>query len=123
VADEITLTLPRAPEFQRVAHLVLGGLAVRLNLTIETLEDLQLALDAILVRMDPNNGNVTVQMSLRDVELETRIGPLTPALLDEIERETDGEELGVRRVLDSTVDDVHVDGEWVRLTKKVAASG
>ncbi|HEX4527014.1 MAG TPA: hypothetical protein VH108_09790 [Gaiellaceae bacterium] len=123
MADEITLTLPRAPEFQRVAHLVLGGLAVRLNLTIETLEDLQLALDAILVRMDPNNGNVTVQMSLRDVELETRIGPLTPALLDEIERETDGEELGVRRVLDSTVDDVHVDGEWVRLTKKVAASG
>jgi anti-sigma regulatory factor (Ser/Thr protein kinase) len=123
VADEITLTLPRAPEFQRVAHLVLGGLAVRLNLTIENLEDLQLALDAILVRMDPNNGNVTVQMSLRDGELETRIGPLTPALLDEIERETDGEELGVRRVLDSTVDDVHVDGEWVRLTKKVASGG
>ena len=123
MADEITLTLPRAPEFQRVAHLVLGGLAVRLNLTIETLEDLQLALDAILVRMDPNNGNVTVQMSLRDSELETRIGPLTPALLDEIERETVGEELGVRRVLDSTVDDVHVDGEWVRLTKKVVASG
>jgi anti-sigma regulatory factor (Ser/Thr protein kinase) len=123
VADEITLTLPRAPEFQRVAHLVLGGLAVRLNLTIENLEDLQLALDAILVRMDPNNGNVTVQMSLRDGELETRIGPVTPALLDEIERETDGEELGVRRVLDSTVDDVHVDGEWVRLTKKVASGG
>jgi hypothetical protein len=123
VADEITLTLPRAPEFQRVAHLVLGGLAVRLNLTIENLEDLQLALDAILVRMDPWNGNVTVQMSLRDGELETRIGPLTPALLDEIERETDREELGVRRVLDSTVDDVHVDGEWVRLTKKVVAGG
>lgn len=123
MADEITLTLPRAPEFQRVAHLVLGGLAVRLNLTIENLEDLQLALDAILVRMDPWNGNVTVQMSLRDGELETRIGPLTPALLNEIERETDGEELGVRRVLDSTVDDVHVDGEWVRLTKKVVAGG
>ena len=26
----------------------------------------------------------------------------------------------MRRVLDSTVDDVHVDGEWVRLTKRVA---
>jgi anti-sigma regulatory factor (Ser/Thr protein kinase) len=123
VADEITLTLPRAPEFQRVAHLVLGGLAVRLNLTIETLEDLQLALDAVLVRVGPNNGNVTVQMSLRDGELETRIGPLTPALLDEIELEADGKGLGVRRVLDSTVDDVHVDGEWVRLTKKVVAGG
>lgn len=123
MADEITLTLPRAPEFQRVAHLVLGGLAVRLNLTVENLEDLQLALDAVLDRMDPNAGDVTVQMSLRDGELETRIGPLRPALLDEIEREAHGEELGVRRVLDSTVDDVHVDGEWVRLTKKVATVG
>ena len=123
MADEITLTLPRAPEFQRVAHLVLGGLAVRLNLTIENLEDLQLALDAVLDRMDPNAGEVTVQMSLRGGELEIRIGPLTPSLLDEIEREADGEELRVRRVLDSTVDDVHVDGEWVRLIKKVAAGG
>ena len=52
-----------------------------------------------------------------------RIGPLLPALLDEIEREADGGELGLRRVLDSTVDDVHVDGEWVRLTKRVTTVG
>ena len=123
MTDEITLTLPRAPEFQRVAHLVLGGLAVRLNLTVENLEDLELALDAVLDRMDPTTGEVTVQMSLRDGELETRIGPLRQALLDEIEREAHGDELGVRRVLDSTVDDVHVEGEWVRLTKKVATVG
>jgi hypothetical protein len=121
--DEITLTLPRAPEFQPVAHLVLGGLAARLNLTVDNLEDLQLALDAVFDRMAPNTGDVTVQLSLRDGELETRIGPLLPALLDELERDADGEELWMRRVLDSTVDDVHVDGEWVRLTKKVATVG
>jgi len=123
VTDEITLTLPRAPEFQRVAHLVLGGLAVRLNLSVETLEDLQLAYEAVLDRLDPEAGDITVQMMLRNGDLETRIGPLLPTLLDEIEREVDGERLGVRRVLDSTVDDVHVDGEWVRLTKKVNAVG
>src|SRR5512135_345001 len=123
MADEITLTLPKAPEFQRVAHLVLGGLAARLNLTVESLEDLQLALDAVLDRLDPESGDVTVRMSLHDGELETRIGPLLPKLLDQIEREAEGGELGVRRVLDSTVDDVHVDGEWVRLTKKVAVDG
>ena len=123
MSDEITLTLPRAPEFQRVAHLVLGGLAVRLNLTIENLEDLQIALDAVLDRMDPTAAEVTVQMSLRDDELETRIGPLPAALLDELERESESGELRVRRVLDSTVDDVHVDGEWVRLTKKVSRVG
>jgi anti-sigma regulatory factor (Ser/Thr protein kinase) len=123
VPDEITLTLPRAPEFQRVAHLVLGGLAARLNLTVEDLEDLQLALDAVLDSVDPDAGEVTVQMSLLDGELETRVGPLLPALLDQIERESDGDQLGVRRVLDSTVDDVHVDGEWVRLTKRMAGGG
>jgi anti-sigma regulatory factor (Ser/Thr protein kinase) len=119
VTDEITLTLPRERDFHRVAHLVLGGLAVRLELTIENLEDLQLALESILDHTDPARGDITVRMRLSDGELETVIGPLGPDLLDEIEREVDGE-LGVRRVLDSTVEDVHVDGEWVRLTKKVA---
>ena len=122
MADEITLTLPREPDFHRIAHLVLGGLAVRLDLTIENLEDLQLALESILDHTDPARGDITVRMRLSDGELETVIGPLGPALLDEIEREADGE-LGVRRVLDSTVEDVHVDGEWVRLTKKVARHG
>ena len=122
MADEITLTIPREPDFHRVAHLVLGGLAVRLDLTIENLEDLQLALDSILGRTDPLAGDVTVRMRLDAGSLETVVGPLTQRLLDEIEQEHAGE-LDLRRVLDSTVDDVHVDGEYVRLTKKVAARG
>ena len=120
VADEITLTIPRERDFHRVAHLVLGGLAVRLDLTIENLEDLQLALDSILDRTDPNAGEITVRMRLAEGELQTMVGPLTPQLLDEIEHEDDHGSLGLRRVLETTVEDVHVDGEWVRLTKKVA---
>ncbi|HEY6962189.1 MAG TPA: hypothetical protein VI408_09905 [Gaiellaceae bacterium] len=120
MADEITLTLPREPDFHRVAHLVLGGLAVRLDLTIENLEDLQLALDSVLDATDPTAGDITVRMCLRDGELETVIGPLTSRVLDQIEHES-GPGLGLRRVLDSTVEDVHVDGEWVRLTKRVAS--
>jgi len=122
VVDEITLTLPRSAEFHRVAHLVLGGLAVRLDLTIENLEDLQLGLDALLERSDPLAGDITVRMRLRDGELETSVGPLAQRLLDEVERESDGA-LGVRRVLESTVEDVHVDGDWVRLTKRVTRRG
>jgi hypothetical protein len=122
MADEITLTLPRDRDFHRVAHLVLGGLAVRLDLTIENLEDLELALDSILDQADPAAGEITVRMALRDGELETMVGPLTPHLLDQIEREAD-DGLGIRRVLDTTVEDVHVDGDWVRLTKKVASRG
>jgi hypothetical protein len=122
VADEITLTIPRDPEFHRVAHLVLGGLAVRLDLTIENLEDLEIALDSILDRTDPKTGEITIRMSLGDGELEAVIGPLTPRLLDEIQREPDTA-LGLRRVLDSTVEAVRIDGEYVRLTKKVAIRG
>jgi anti-sigma regulatory factor (Ser/Thr protein kinase) len=118
--DEITLTFPREPDFQRVAHLVLGGLAVRLNLTIENLEDLQIALDSLLERTDheDNKGDVTVRMSVHDDALEAVVGPLSSRLLDEIDEEA-GDELRLRRVLESTVDDVHVDGDSVRLTKRV----
>ena len=122
MSDEITLTIPREADFHRVAHLVLGGLAVRLDLTIENLEDIQLALDAILDRADDDGDDVTVRMALGNGELQTIVGPLGAQLLDEIEKEHAGE-LDLRRVLESTVDDVHVDGEFVRLTKKVNAGG
>jgi hypothetical protein len=122
VTDEITLTIPRDADFHRVAHLVLGGLAVRMDLTVEKLEDLQIALDSILGRSELEDGDITVRMALRDGALETRVGPLPRELLDEIEREQD-HELSLRRVLESTVDDVHVDGDSVRLTKKVAVGG
>jgi hypothetical protein len=122
VTDEITLTIPRDADFHRVAHLVLGGLAIRMDLTVENLEDLQIALDSILGRSELADGDITVRMALRDGALETRVGPLPLELLDEIEREQD-HELSLRRVLESTVDDVHVDGDSVRLTKKVAVGG
>ena len=122
MTDEITLTIPREPDFHRVAQLVLGGLAARLRLTVENLEDLQLAVDSILERTAAGADDLTVHVSLREHELETRVGPLTRALLEEIEREADAG-LDLRRVLDSTVDDVLVDGEWVVLTKKVTVDG
>jgi len=123
MSDEITLTIPRERAAHRVAHLVLGGVATRLELTLETLEDLELAIDAVLARLDPDFAEtVTVRILLVEDSLETVIGPLSPRILDEIEREPDGA-LGLRRVLDGTVDDVHVDGDEVRLTKRVERDG
>ena len=118
MTDEITLTIPREPDFHRVAYLVLGGLAVRLNLTVENLEDLQIALDSILDRSELGDGEITLRMAVRGGALEARVGPLATKLLDEIERDH-GESLSLRRVLESTVDDIHVDGDWVSLTKNV----
>lgn len=124
MSDEITLTLPREPDFHRVAHLVLGGLAVRMNLTIEKLEDLQLALDALLDRGngDGRGGEITVQVSLGDEALETLVGPLDQEVLDELDHDA-GDDLGLRRVLESTVDHVEIEGDSIRLVKRVAKDG
>jgi hypothetical protein len=119
-ADEITLTLPHEREFHRVAHLVLGGLAVRLELTIETLEDLQLALSTILDRAK-SDDEVTVSMSLFDGTLETCVRPVD--LSGELDREDDDGTLSLRRILSAVVDDVEVDGDLVRLVKKVDRHG
>jgi hypothetical protein len=122
VADEITLTLPPEDDFAHVAHLVLGGLAARLDVTYEHLEDLQLALDGLLERRratDPVHVAVTVDDGL----LRTSIGPFDAASLDELER--DEPSLTLRRILETVVDTFEMeerDGRrWVQLTKRTAA--
>jgi hypothetical protein len=121
--DEITLTMPRDRAFYSVAHLVLGGLVIRLNLTIEHLEDLQLALDAVLER-SREREDVTIAVRLREGEIETSVGPMRDGVRDELEAKK-GEDVGLRRILDTLVDSVELvpakGGDWVKLTKKVEA--
>ena len=125
--DEIRLTLPAERDFFRVAHLVLGGLAVRLNLTFESLEDLQLALDGLLER-DTGNGELNVCVSVGAGVLVTLVGPFgdPDELRKELEREP-GDGVTLRRILDAVVDEVALEsrdgGEWVRLTKRVERLG
>jgi hypothetical protein len=118
--DEITLTVPRERPFYGVAHLVLGGLAVRLNLTLETLEDLQVALAGLLERTEPS-PEVTMRVRVLESVLEAELGPFDGAgLRNELAREP-GEELGLRRILDAVVDEVRIDGRedtsWIVLRK------
>jgi anti-sigma regulatory factor (Ser/Thr protein kinase) len=123
VTDEITLTMPRDREYFSVAHLVLGGVGVRLNLTIETLEDLQLALDAILER-DHQEGEVTIAVRLDDEAIETEVGPFGDGVRRELERGGE-DEVGLSRILDTLVDDVQLEpgegGDWVKLRKTLGA--
>jgi anti-sigma regulatory factor (Ser/Thr protein kinase) len=121
--DEITLTLPAEREFYRVAHLVLGGLAVRLNLTFEHLEDLQIALDELLDNRT-HDGDVTVSVSVRPNAIEASVGPFPGGTVRrELEQETGA--VGLRRVLDTVVDRVELregeGGDWVSLTKQLEA--
>jgi hypothetical protein len=120
VADVVTLQLPRDRDFRPVAHLVLGGLATRLELTYDVLDDIETALDELLERRELD-ADVTVSLRLEDDALVTTVGPFAGRVANEL-RDT-GEGLGLRRVLDTVVDDVRLserDGaQWVELTKRV----
>jgi anti-sigma regulatory factor (Ser/Thr protein kinase) len=122
MSDEITLVLPAQEDFRPIVHLVVGGLAVRLDLTMDALEDLQVALDALLVRRD-DDGDVTVRVVFDERVMRATVGPLPSAILDDFER--DGNELGLRRVLETVCEAVDVEernGEaWVELTKQTTA--
>ena len=123
--SEIRLTIPGEREYFGVAHLVLGGLASRHSLTIESFEDLLLALDGLLDRTRGEPA-VTVSVHVDGEEIRADVGPFTAASVrDELERES-GDGIGLRRLLDTVVDDfsiAHGDGgDWVQLTK-TARSG
>jgi hypothetical protein len=117
--DEITLTIPREEPFHEVAHLVLGGVAARLNLTFESIDDLETALDAVLERA-AENGDVTVQLRLDEDAIVARVGPFAAdGLRDELERES-ADEVTLRRILDTVVDGYALDGDgWLELRKDV----
>jgi hypothetical protein len=125
--DEIALTLPADEAFHSVAHLVLGGLAARLDLTVEALEELELALDALLQRSDEAYADeVTVRVRVGDGEVGTIIGPFPEDIRSELERES-GEALDLRRILRTVYDRIEVSdgegGQWVELTKRVEPRG
>ena len=119
-ADEICLTLPADDAFHSVVHLVLGGLAARLNLSFETLEDLELALDTLLER--PSDGReVTVRVFVEDGELRTIVGPFTAVRSELGEGGTNSLNLG--RILGAVCDSFQIEdrdgSQWVELTKRL----
>jgi hypothetical protein len=121
MTDQITLTMPRERPFFGVARLVLAGLATRLDVTVESLEDLELALDGLLERSD-GGDEITVTLDIAGNELHTRVGPFRgDGLRAELEGDP-GESLSLRRLLDVVVDGYEVseedDGVWLELRKR-----
>jgi hypothetical protein len=120
MTDVVTLQLPRERDFFGVAHLVLGGLGARLDLTYDVLEDMTTAIDELLNRREVSE-DVTLTVTMEGTSIFASVGPFGSTVADELRASDPG--LGLRRVLEAVVDEVVVterDGErWVELRKSV----
>lgn len=121
MTDEIRLSLPAQEDFHHVAHLVVGGLAARRDLTYDFLEDMQVAYDALLACRD-DEGEIVLTMCVDNGELRSTIGPFADASLRHFDDGATG--LPLRRVLETVCDAVAVESkdgaQWVELKKRVA---
>jgi len=122
VTDVVTLQLPRDRDFFGVAHLVLGGLGARFDLTYDVLDDMTTALDELLEQREAID-DVTLEVEIGDNEIRTTVGPFGGRVVDELHASDAG--LGLRRVLETVVDKVSISerdsGHWVELQKHIEA--
>ena len=123
--DRIELTTPVGRAWEPVIRMILGGIADRLDLGFDELDDLQLAVERLLAEGDPQNP-VTLSFELLGGGVRTRIGPLRDAALaTALQEPTPGPgELNLPRILKTVVDSYGVeevaDGHLVvRLEKAV----
>ena len=121
--DRILLTIPRDEGFENVAQLVLAGVAARLNLTYEVVDDLGTALSTLLERRG-EQGELTVELDVGEDVVTATLGPFGDTLRLELERQDGG--VGLRRVLETMVDGFGTvereGGEWIELEKRVESA-
>jgi anti-sigma regulatory factor (Ser/Thr protein kinase) len=130
MTDTITLTVPYDRPYQGVVRLVVGGLASRLELSLEDVEDVQLALETLLADDSYAAGEtVTLTVAVGDGELDVSVGPLERAALERaLESEPEPERgVGLGRVLRTAMGGYEVEARdgagWVRMRKRVPAAG
>ena len=125
MSDSIKLTVPRARPYQAVVRLVTGGLAARLHLSYEHLEDVRLALDTVLGNELYAAGEaVTLEVSVDGDVLDLAVGPLDAAALEADLAADESQGVGLRRLLSTVVGGVEVErrngAEWLRMRKPLS---
>ena len=80
--EEIRLVIPAEEDFRPIAHLVTGGLAMRLDVTYDDLDDLQVGIEALLALRD-DADELVVSLSADDGVLHASLGPFAPETVHE----------------------------------------
>jgi hypothetical protein len=124
-ADTVELHTPVGRDWGPVVRLVLGGIGDRLDLGIDEVDDLQLAVERLLAEAGAQ-GSVRLEFELTDHGVRAHVGPLAEATIADALRgpEPPPGELSLRRILATVVDSFgveHVEDEglYVRLEKLV----
>lgn len=126
MSEAITLTVPYERPYQGVVRLVLGGLAARLDLPYETLEDVQLAVETILANDAYAVGEeVIVKLELHATTLAITVGPLEKdAISADLDASEDARGVPLGRLLATTMGGHEVEARdghgWLRMQKPLA---
>jgi len=126
--DRIELVTPVDRAFDPVVRLVLGGIADRIDLGFEELDDLQLAVERLRAEAG-SQDSLSISFEVTDGSIRTRVGPLRErALADALQGpEPKPGELTLRRILETVVDSFGVEeaagGELVVRLEKLVRRG
>ena len=129
MTDSIKLTIPCERPYVGVARLVVGGVAARLDLPFEAVEDVQLALESLLATDGYAAGDtVTVEVVVEGTCLAVVVGPLKAGRLEaDLARDDESEGVGLGRLLTTVMGGYDVDrrdgGEWLRMQKDLEPGG
>lgn len=121
-SDEVVLTLPAAPEFVRLARLTCAGLATRIGMGYDEVEDLRIAVGeacSLLIGAGGRTGSLTLTFALvPDTVAIAIVGAFDAPAVDEVDSALSDQ------ILDAVVDDHTVDlaADAVWLSKAHRAS-
>lgn len=109
-ADRISFEAPLEGAFRPVVRLIVGGIAERADFGFEAMDDLQLAIERLLVEAG-STGQVGLSFELREDGIRSRIGPLHERGLAKALQGPEGPpaSLSLGRILSTVVDSYGVE--------------
>ena len=121
MTDALVLTLPNEERFFALIRLVVGGFASQLDLPYDRMDDLQLAVEAVLARA-ADHGDVTLRIESREHGIVVSVRPVVEEAVGDIRPDPEAG-FGLRQILATLVSGVEVvslDGEqWLRLEQAI----